>query len=200
MKLVGLFFVLGLGFEREEPEISLELENAIRCLIRTWIRRELPKRMNLKVRFPTESDLPPERRLESCTADLLASAGLPQDTYYVGGNRIWDAVSGWLEKTIQYDQFNQTLFPDQNDSNIFLSLNAFETPVHKSHFQIDRKTLKKFSDRNSRNATTKRNGHEYRLDYTELFLAHEQLYTEDNTNSMKTCLNSRRLGVHIYYS
>ena len=47
---------------------------------------------------------------------MLASAGLPQDSYYVGGNRIWDAVSGWLDRTIDY---NDSIFAVQENSDIF---------------------------------------------------------------------------------
>ena len=152
------------GFDYEDIEVPVELENAIRCLIRTWIRRELPKRMNIKVRFPTEADLPPERRLPSCTADLLARAGLPQDIYYVGGNRIWDAVSGWLERTIEYDQFNETMFPSQNDSNVFLD-----------NEQTDNITLNKLLDRKCTETTTiKGPGHE--LDYKMLITSYASIF------------------------
>lgn len=78
--------------------VQVELENALRCLIRTWIRRQLPKHYEHEIL--AESQLPNEKRLKFCTSENLAAAGIAQDLYLAGGNRVWDAVSGWIEKQI----------------------------------------------------------------------------------------------------
>ena len=36
--------------------------------------------------------------LNTCTPELLASAGLPQDFYAAGHDLVWDVVNGWLSK------------------------------------------------------------------------------------------------------
>ena len=50
--------------------------------------------------FLSEEELPSSKRLSFCSSENLAAAGLSQDLYYAGGNRVWDAVSGWLERKI----------------------------------------------------------------------------------------------------
>lgn len=56
--------------------------------------------LRLHIRVPSESELPEELRLAICSPEDLAAAGLAQDLYHAGGNRLWDAVSGWIGKKV----------------------------------------------------------------------------------------------------
>jgi hypothetical protein len=93
-----------LKFFINEGVIPPELDGALRCLIRTWIRREMPKRFPNMGYIPSEMDLPPAQQLNSCTPEALSSAGLPQDQYLIGGDRIWNAISGWITRKLTFKE------------------------------------------------------------------------------------------------
>jgi len=75
-------------------EVTPELIVALRCLMRVWLRRELVKYTDVSPAFQAKVD----ETLNTCTPELLASAGLPQDFYAAGHDLVWDVVNGWLSK------------------------------------------------------------------------------------------------------
>lgn len=74
--------------------------------------------LRLQIRVPTESELPEKLRLAICSPEDLAAAGLAQDLYHAGGNRLWDAVSGWIGKKVD--------IPKSANFKTFVTWNIFD--------------------------------------------------------------------------
>lgn len=80
-------------------QISEELEATLRCLIRTWIRFEWAQNCE-NCFILTEDQLPLEKRLPECTPEALEGAGIKVTQILAGGNRVWNAVSGWIQRSV----------------------------------------------------------------------------------------------------
>merc|ERR1712113_898149 len=102
-------------------EVTPELIIALRCLMRVWLRRELVKYTDVSPAFQAKVDA----TLNTCTPELLASAGLPQDFYAAGHDLVWDVVNGWLSK--EYTN----LPPSQEQGDTFkYESNETETQIY----------------------------------------------------------------------
>ncbi|CBY39728.1 unnamed protein product [Oikopleura dioica] len=93
-------------------QISDELEATLRCLIRTWIRFEWAQNCENCV-IPTEDQLPQKKRLPECTPEALEGAGIKVTQILAGGNRVWNAVSGWIQRSVSAVPERKPSFLDQ---------------------------------------------------------------------------------------